>query len=275
MLLLIGAFLVSLIPCLGMFFWLRNGLLKDSPDYEGHKRRCDTAIRYGMLSVVFVVLGSALTHILGAIVGLRNLGLVWQAYYAFIVLAGVEEAVKFYMLKKTFGKYPDHAFSWIEIIIYMMCVAAGFEILESIEYAIGSGPGPMFMRGFTIMHVMFGFFMGYFCGKALKTGNKAYYVLAFVCPWLYHGLFDFLVGSDLINKNEALGLLALGMAVACGIAAIWSIFFFRKARKNETYTTPVLLPTVVAEAADADAASVDVNDAPADVDAAPSAGMHF
>lgn len=259
MLLLIGAFLVSLIPCLAMFFWLRNGLLKDSPDYEGHVKRCDTAIRYGMLSVVFVVLGSALFHILGAVLGLRNLGLVWEAYYAFIVLAGVEEAVKFYMLKKTFGKYPDHAFSWLEIIIYMMCVAAGFEILESIEYAIGSGPGPMFMRGFTIMHVMFGFFMGYFYGKSLKTGNKAYLVLSIVAPWLYHGLFDFLVGSDLINQNEALGFLALGMAVACGIAAIWSIFFFRKARKDEKYTAPVLLPTAVA----------------ADADAAPSEGKHF
>jgi len=251
MLLLIGAFLVSLIPCLGMFFWLRNGLLKDSPDYEGHKKRCDTAIRYGMLSIVFVVLGSATCHILGAVLGLRNLGLVWQAYYAFIVLAGVEEVAKFYMLQKTLGKYPDHAFSWLEIIIYMMCVAAGFEILESIEYAIGTGPGPMFMRGFTIMHVMFGLFMGYFYGKSLKTGNKAYLVLAIVAPWLYHGLFDFLVGSDLMNQYDVLGFLALTMAVACGVAAIWSVFFFRKARKNEKYLVPVLLPTVAAEPADA------------------------
>lgn len=251
MVLLIVAFIISLIPCLAIFFWLRDGLLKDTPDYEGHKQRCNRAIINGFLSVLLVVAGSATCHILGSLAGLGNLGAVpWAVFYDFIVLAGVEEAAKFFMFKRALNKYPDHAFSWIELIIYMMCVGMGFELLESLEYAFGNGVGAMFMRGFTVMHTVFGFIMGYFYGKGCKTGNKLYFVLAGLIPWMFHGWFDFSINGTVNEIVEGFAYIGLALAAISFVLAIYIVFFFRKARNDEQFLVPVLQAKTEAELAE-------------------------
>lgn len=159
-------------------------------------------------------------------------------YHAFFVLAFAEEVAKFSMLLRLMRKNPTHKFTWLEVIIYMVCVATGFELLESVVYAFGSGPMHMFVRGITDMHAGFGFIMGFFYGKALKTGNKAYCVPAFLVPWLMHGLYDFSLSEEINAVFDWFGMIALLLAIICAVLLVYMIVFVTKATRKRDYMTP-------------------------------------
>ncbi len=240
MIMLILAYLVSLIPMLAVFFYFRNGVLRFSQTLNEHQKLCDKAFVYGLLSTVFVVLVSATLHIGGNILGVRSLDPVPQAmYHTVIVLAFAEELMKFTMFLQLIRKNPQHQFTWLEVIIYMVCVATGFELLESVVYAFGSGVGHMLVRGITDMHAGFGFVMGYFYGKARTTGNKAYYVPAFLIPWFMHGLYDFALSEEINAVFDWFGMIALLLAVICAVLLVYMILFMRKAKNKKVYMTPL------------------------------------
>lgn len=63
MLLLILAYLISLIPMFAVFLYFRNGVLRHSPTLSEHQKLCDKALIYGLISTGPVVLMSATLHI--------------------------------------------------------------------------------------------------------------------------------------------------------------------------------------------------------------------
>ena len=175
MLIAIAAFVVSAIPSVAFYFWLKS--LKAEEEY---KENCKNALKRGMLTVFPVILLSLSFTIIGRLLKIADINqYLYDAYYKMIVLAFAEELAKFLTLKKFL---KDKQFSWLDIIVYMVIIGIGFEIAESALYAIGTDVISMAVRGLTIMHGAFAYVMGRLYGKSLKTGKKIYAVLGFVIP---------------------------------------------------------------------------------------------
>ncbi len=232
MLVMVGLFIASMIPCIAIFIWLRN----QKGMQEGYKEACDKAVINGALCAIPVMLVSLTLDIIGRVLGLRDLDpLIYEVYHKFIVLALSEELCKFYMMRRIVKKAD---YSWLSITVIMTLVGVGFEMLEAIPYAIGSGPGPMFMRGLTMMHPSFGFIMGYFYAKSLYDGKKGYAVIGILIPWILHGTYDYCL-SEPMMAMEWPGYLALGLAAFSVVLMVLFIRFVIKARKNEECIRPI------------------------------------
>ena len=212
-----------------MIRWVRNQ--KGMP--EGFDKICDKAVIGGFTSVFPVILCSATFHLIAVLLSLKKGNVfVYQAYYTFVVLALAEELCKFFTMHRIVRKGN---YSWLAVIIIMTLVGLGFEVMEAIPYAVGAGPGPMFMRGFTLMHAAFGIIMGYFYGKYLKTGKKYLAVIGFVVPWIIHGSYDFYLSEPMMNLDWP-GYLALLLAFLSAVMVILFIRFVIKAKNKAVFT---------------------------------------
>ena len=248
MILLIGAIIVSLLPSLCLFYWLRNVLLKDHPDFEGHKQRCTTALFNGLLCTLLSIVAGFTLYVAGSMLNISSYGTIpWKLYSNFIVTVAVDVVTKYCMFVRTLKKYPDHEYSWIELIIYMIGVGTTLTIVETVGYAVGSSPAFLLVRGMTMMHVGFAFIMGYYYGKGHKTGKRLYFVLAFLLPWLMYGLYDFCLDDAVLGIFEHLGFVSLAIAVMSFALAIYMVVFFRKAREDENFMTPFFKVSLDAE----------------------------
>ena len=226
---LAAAFIASLIPALIMFLWLR----RQPGTPEGYKDHCKKAVIAGCISVLPAVACSAALHLIGILLHLKSAGpILFAAYYSFFVLAFSEELMKFLMMRRTIR---NQNVSWFETTVYMCLTGLGFEVLEAVPYAIGSGVPHMLVRGFTLMHVAFGFITGYFYGKARYTGKKGIFFGGFLLSWILHGTYDFCLSEDVMNANDNFGLLALAIAALSVILIFMIIRFVRKAGNSEKY----------------------------------------
>lgn len=225
MIILVPAFLASLVPSLGIYFWLKK---RDTdPEYQGN---CKTALVRGLLSVFPVLLCSLCFSVLGGLLRLKAWNIYgYHVYYKFIVLAFAEELVKFLTLRKLL---KDKKCSWLDIVIFMTLIGIGFEISEAVPYAIGSSFGQMIVRGVTIMHGAFGFVMGYFYGKSLRFRKKGYAVLGFLIPWLLHGVYDFTLTDEIAELSDWVPVIPVSIAAFSLVLIIWFILFVRKAGKK-------------------------------------------
>ena len=237
MLVLIGAFLVSMIPAIAMYFWLKTK--GGAADPEGYKLSCREALKNGLLSTFAALPISAVFAFILKRFGLtRETSLPGAFVYTFLVLAFTEELAKTLMLRKTLKK-ADYQYTWLDMTALMVIVAIGFEILESIVYAIGSGPMEMLVRGITLMHGGYGFIEGWFYGKARYTGKKWYAVIGFLICVVLHGAFDFGLSSQFeaaVGENYA--FLSVSLALFALIVFVWMIIFFAKKKKPQ-YTEPL------------------------------------
>ncbi len=228
---LVLVFLASLIPAGILYLWLYK--LKEMP--EGYADRCKKAVIAGFISVFPVILVSFIFNIIGNLLNFKETHpILYQAYYKFIVLALAEELVKFFTMRKII---KGRQYSWLEVTIYMILVALGFQVVEAIPYAIGSGIPHMLVRGLTLMHVGYGFITGYFQGKAHYTGNKFLVVIGIVISWLLHGLYDFGLSEELLASNDNFAFISVSLALLAIVLLIIMIVFIRKARKDSKYTT--------------------------------------
>lgn len=202
MIVLILAYLVSLIPGIIIFLWLRNFIYK-SPEHLDRKQNCSRAVIYGIVCTIVIVLVSGTSHVVLNQLGLREANpILGEFLYTFIVLAGAEELVKFGTFWQVRKKAP-FSYSALDVLITMSLVALGFQFSESIIYAFGTNAPQMIVRGVTLMHMTYGFIMGLFIAKALRTGNKAYYIPAVVIPWILHGLYDFTLAEPVAALSDA------------------------------------------------------------------------
>ncbi|MBS2099452.1 PrsW family glutamic-type intramembrane protease [Carboxylicivirga linearis] len=87
-------------------------------------------------------------------------------------------------------------------IVYAVFVSLGFALIENIMYVVNTDNGlhTGIARAFTAVpaHAMFGVMMGYHLGLARFIGKHQSFHLfnAFFYPFLFHGLYDFILMSQ-------------------------------------------------------------------------------
>jgi len=230
-------FALSLLPTFGIYFLMR-GLKKGDTQY---RKLCRSALLAGVTSAVPVVFASLLLNIAEVFLMLV-LGpnpVLKTVFHTFITLALAEEGVKCLTLFR-FMKNKEYDYSWLDVICLMTLIGLGFGLLEDIPYAIGAGAGVMLVRGVLVMHGGYGFIMGYFMGRAGKTGKKGWAAVGFLLPWLLHGAYDCCLSDTLNAVNEDIGIISVLLAGGAFITAIVCIIFILRDRKNALYTEPFI-----------------------------------
>lgn len=126
-------------------------------------------------------------------------GLTLAAYTSFAVAAFTEEGLKFlaffffFMTDRNFNEKFDG-------IVYAVFISLGFAAIENVIYVFTGGYSVGFVRALTAVpaHALFGIAMGFYFGLARFSHHRklVFLLLAFFMPFLFHGLYDFmLMGS--------------------------------------------------------------------------------
>lgn len=234
---LILIFILSFVPAIAIYLWLRKRKQEDTE----YRRICSQALKRGLFqstAVVFVV--ATLFYIIQKIMALLGCSpVICAIYHNVVMFAFTEEMVKYCVLERLIKKNP-YPYSWLDIISLMMIIAIGFEIMESVTYAIGSNAGMMIVRGATAMHCGYGFIMGYFVGKAMETGKKKYTLIGFLIPFLMHAVYDCSLSDTLLKINERLGYVALALAIVSLVLWIFAIVYIHKIEKKDQYIKPLM-----------------------------------
>ena len=234
MILLAVAFLVSLLPPIGLFLWLRQ--VEGDAEFKGICNRAllqgaITALPVAGCSMLFVIAEYGLSRI-----GLSGISKV--AYHEIIAIALAEELCKYLMFRQLLKKY-DRAWSWADYIILMTIVGIGFGILEDFFYIAGSDAITMIVRGVTCMHGGYGFIMGYFLGKGQKTGNKGWTVAGLALPWLLHGAYDFGLSEEFLALSDNAAFLPVSLAIFALVTLVAMIVLFIRHKNDERYMAPM------------------------------------
>ena len=121
------------------------------------------------------------------------------AWDGFVVAGATEEAFKFLMVfilvwrNRNFNEKFDG-------IVYAVSVSLGFAAIENLFYVFSDNSLQVgLVRSFTAVpgHAVFGIVMGFYLGLARfsRQSRGKWLLLAFVVPWLLHGLYDFMIMS--------------------------------------------------------------------------------
>ena len=233
------SFFVSLIPTLAVFWWVRS-LRKGDAAY---RKLCDKMFRDGVFSAFPVIAVSGTLSLLLHLTGLKGThALLYEALHSLIVLALAEEMVKFLTFRRTLGKY-DYPYSSLDMTAMMTLVGLGFGVAENLVLAISSGVGVMLIRAVSLGHGGYGFVVGYFYGKGVKSGKNGYKAFGIVLIWLMHGLYDFSLSEEFTAYNEDLSaIIAVTLAFSSVVLAVTLIVYFARARKNGLYMAPLTGP---------------------------------
>ena len=238
MLMSILFFLLSIVPSVLIFIWLKNR----QKDHILYRKKCTYSFVRGLISVLPIILLSAILYVLSRVlkaVLLKNVNaLAYQAIYTFIVLAFAEEIIKYLAFRFVLKKNP-YAYSWADVTAFMVIIGTAFGLIEDVPYAIGASPIIMLVRGFTMGHIGYGFVMGWFYGKRLHTGKKRYGAIAILLPWLIHGLYDFSLSPELLEVNDNFAIIGVSLALLDVVLLILMLRFFIRAKKQERYTLPL------------------------------------
>lgn len=134
--------------------------------------------------------------------------------FAFIVVAGSEEFVKFMFLR--FYIYPKNAFDEpMDGIVYAVMIGMGFATLENILYVMNYGLDVALIRMFTAVpaHAAFAVIMGYFVGIAKfrksREQEKRFLRMGFLSALLLHGVYDFFLFQKMYESLAMLAFVAL------------------------------------------------------------------
>ncbi len=229
-------FIVCLLPSIAFYLWLRK-LQKDKPGYTDS---CKMALVNGIIAAGPIIVAAAILDIIGVKAGLRDTSaLLWAAYQSFVLFALTEEMCKFLFFRRVLHKTTCNVSSF-DSVAFMVLVGVGFGILESVVYGFSSGLGQALVRGLMLMHGVFGFIMGYFYAKAVKTGKKGFYIASFLIPFLFHGTFDFALSPELNAFGDVASFAAVGMAIIAVILLVVMIAFFARKKHDDTYTAPLV-----------------------------------
>ncbi len=118
---------------------------------------------------------------------------------AFIVAALCEEAFKLLAVYFLIWKNPNFN-ERFDGIVYAVFVSLGFALVENLMYVFSNGMETGISRAFTAVpaHAMFAIMMGYYLGLAKFTSHKrnSYLLMAFLIPFIFHGIYDFILMSQ-------------------------------------------------------------------------------
>ena len=228
--------LISLIPSLVLYFYLRN-LRRDDAEY---RLNCRYLLRRGILCSFAVAFLALIFSIIWGITGVgQSSPLLKKAFSAFIRAAFVEELVKYLTVNKVIKKNIDTV-SWLDCITYSAIVGIGFQLIETVVYLVESNPIQILVRGINMGHPNYGMLMGYFIGKALYTDKRSYRIAALGLPFVIHGLYDFSLADELMAINDNFVFLPFIVIFVEVIILIRFLLLIRKERHGIKYTQSIL-----------------------------------
>ena len=232
---IVFAFLACLIPSALVFLFIRRRF----PDKPGYTESCSSSLFHGFFSVLPITGAALVLDLAGSVSGLNKAGwVVWEGYKAFVLFALTEELFKFLLFKRVLKK-TQCSCSWYDMTAFMTIVGIGFGLMESLLYSFEMNPIESIIRGLTLGHGVYGFIMGYFYGKARKTGKRAYYVISFLLPYILHASYDFALVPELMEYNDNPAIIAVSLALLDLVMMILLIVFFARRKKNPKYTEPL------------------------------------
>ena len=121
----------------------------------------------------------------------------------FIIVAGTEEFLKRFVLKRVTWNNPNFNYCF-DGVVYAVASSLGFAALENIFYIVDTGISTAIMRAVLSIpgHCIFGIYMGYHYGLAKHCEHigdeegKSYHLrLSLITPVLLHGLYDFCLST--------------------------------------------------------------------------------
>lgn len=149
-----------------------------------------------LLAGILIVLPVVLIEKLLSIPSEGMEGLSYAAYTAFAVAALTEEGLKYIAFYLFFWKNRNFN-ERFDGIVYAVYIALGFAGIENMLYVFTGGYSVGLVRALTAVpaHALFGIVMGYYFGMAKFNQRKRliYLLLAFLLPYIFHGLYDFLL----------------------------------------------------------------------------------
>ncbi|MGI6048144.1 MAG: PrsW family glutamic-type intramembrane protease [Petrimonas sp.] len=178
----------AIIPVLVFLFFIYK---KDSQK-EPHEL-LGNCFLFGVASVIPILL---IEYVFDYFNNLINSPFWYSFFRAFIVAALVEEGCKlFFLYRATWrNKEFDQSFDGI---VYAVFVSLGFAMVENILYVLEHGFIVSISRALLSVpaHGLLGVMMGYFyaLAKFSKNQRKQYLFLSFFIPFVFHGVFNFLL----------------------------------------------------------------------------------
>jgi RsiW-degrading membrane proteinase PrsW (M82 family) len=156
-----------------------------------------------LLTGVFIVLPIVLIENFTGQFSSKFPGLLNPLFDGFCVASLTEEGLKFLAFMLFFWKSRNFN-ERFDGIVYAVFIALGFAAIENIFYVYKGGYEIGLLRAITAVpaHALFGTVMGYHLGNAKFYPGKrqVQLFLAFLMPFTWHGLYDFL----LMGKKEIL-----------------------------------------------------------------------
>ncbi|MGB9720030.1 MAG: PrsW family glutamic-type intramembrane protease [bacterium] len=180
--------LLALAPCLFLFWYFVH---RDKYEPEPKKY----IIKIFLLGALMVLPGFLIEVMLEPIFT-TPFQILNAFMLAFILIAPVEELLKFLVVKKWI--YDKIEFDEVmDGIVYCVASSLGFATVENIFYVFNNGIGTGILRAFLSVpgHAFFGALMGFYIGQAKfnKPAEKKLIFLGILFAILTHGLFDFLL----------------------------------------------------------------------------------
>ena len=191
---MILVFLIAAGPAILMFRYVYK---KDTIEKEPRSLLWKLVI-FGALSVILALI----LELIGGTILVQLIPNEYSRSYIltemFIVVAFSEELSKFLALK--LGSWRNPAFNYtFDGLIYAICVAIGFSVVEDIMYIASTSLATGIVRALTFIPGHFGFavFTGLVYSKAREAANKGnrgaaagYQFLAVILGTVMHGFYD-------------------------------------------------------------------------------------
>ena len=205
--------------------------------YFYHRDSYEPEPKIKIIKIFFIgalmVLPAALIELLIVnVTKITTQGLVHILILSFVVIAPVEELLKYLAVRRWI--YNSLEFDEaMDGIVYTVSVSLGFATAENVIYVLASGIGTGITRAFLAIpgHALFGALMGSYIGRAKFTPIKEEkllftgVILAIVC----HGLYDFLALTRSAFSSMVILLL--------GILVLWTRIQLKKAQKESRLRT--------------------------------------
>ncbi|MGI6343304.1 MAG: PrsW family glutamic-type intramembrane protease [Bacteroidales bacterium] len=182
-------FTIAIAPVLIILFYIYF-----SDKYEREPIRL---VIKGFLGGVFIIIPVIFVEQFLGLLNIFEGSKIISAFYdAFVVAGFSEELFKFLATVILFWRSKEFNEKF-DGIVYAVSVSLGFACVENIMYVFAENSLNVgLLRAVTAVpaHAIFGVTMGYYLGlaKFKKDGKQSRYSsLAFVVPWMLHGLYDF------------------------------------------------------------------------------------
>ena len=150
--------------------------------------------------------------------------------HAFFGAGFPEELAKLLLLMWFLRKNPDFD-EWVDGIVYAASLGLGFAALENVFYLfdnLNEWLSVGIMRAFMSIpaHFFFAIIMGYFFAfaKFRHRQKHLYLILAFICPAILHGIYDFiLMYANLIQTSNTATAAFLNLGFFIFFIFIWKL----------------------------------------------------